>query len=92
MGNPWTEDLHRYPLDNLVEYHVQQVGGELEYRQTMFELCTVMSMAGAEPSNYRSKKFRNSVSEMARELEIFTTIDGLIDGKATVSVLNLERH
>lgn len=79
-------------MDYLAECHVEQYGGILGHRQNLVELCTVMSIAGAESLDYFPCEVRSSVLEKARELEILTTLDELIDGKATTSVLNLERH
>ena len=92
MTNLCTEVLHRSALDKLAACHVQHYGGESEHRQTMVELCKVMSIAGAESLNYVPIVPLLYVSKRVRELDISITIDGLIDGKATMNVLNLERH
>ena len=63
-----------------------------DHGQTLLELCTVMSIAGAESLDDFLCEFRCDVLEKVRALEIFTTLDGLIDGKATMGVLNLECH
>ena len=87
-----TETLPRSALDRLVKCYVRQYGGKLAHRQTFVEFCTVISIAGAESLNYVPGIMLFSVSEKVRELEISTTIDGLIDRKATTGILSLKRH
>ena len=82
-----TENLPRSALDRLVKCYVRQYGGSLDRRQTFVEICTVISTAGAESLNYVPSVVCFSVSGKVRELEISTTIDGLIDRKAAISIL-----
>ena len=89
-----TETLPRSALDRLVRCYVRQFVAESDHRQTLVELCAVISIAGAESLNYLyvSSVMCFTLSEKVRELEISTTIDGLIDRKAAIGVLNLDRH
>ena len=94
MTNLWTEILHRSALDHLAECHVylDDTRPNLEHKQVLVELCTNLFIAGGELLHYSPLVLRRPVSEKVRELEILATVDGLINGKATISVLNLLRH
>ena len=92
MMDRQTETLPRSALGRLVKCYIRLYGGGLDNRQTFIEFCRVISIAGAESLNYVSDVMYFSVSDKVRELEISTTIDGLIDCKATISILNLKRH
>ncbi|KAM0796422.1 hypothetical protein BDR22DRAFT_893275 [Usnea florida] len=69
-------------FDCLARFYVQghRRKRRLEHGHNLVELCTVMSIAGAESLGYDPVRGGWHVSQRVRELNIFTTLDGLIDG------------